>query len=125
MDYHARLAQSVEHQTFNLRVAGSSPSSGVYSFFNRAFEHSTSCNRINRWSLESFNQKNGSLLGHHARLAQSVEHQTFNLRVAGSSPSSGEQTFYRNVGITRPSIERWVCSFLETNSVSVATNDFQ
>ena len=25
-----------------------------------------------------------------ARLAQSVEHQTFNLRVAGSSPSSGE-----------------------------------
>ena len=26
---HARLAQSVEHQTFNLRVAGSSPSSGV------------------------------------------------------------------------------------------------
>ena len=26
-----------------------------------------------------------------ARLAQSVEHQTFNLRVAGSSPSSGEQ----------------------------------
>ena len=61
----------------------------------------------------------------YARLAQSVEHQTFNLRVAGSSPSSGEQTFYRNVGITRPSIERWVCSFLETNSVSVATNDFQ
>ena len=29
----ARLAQSVEHQTFNLRVAGSSPSSGV-SFCN-------------------------------------------------------------------------------------------
>ena len=26
-----------------------------------------------------------------ARLAQSVEHQTFNLRVAGSSPSSGER----------------------------------
>ena len=26
---YARLAQSVEHQTFNLRVAGSSPSSGV------------------------------------------------------------------------------------------------
>ena len=26
----ARLAQSVEHQTFNLRVAGSSPSSGVH-----------------------------------------------------------------------------------------------
>lgn len=26
---YARLAQSVEHQTFNLRVAGSSPSSGA------------------------------------------------------------------------------------------------
>ena len=29
----------------------------------------------------------------YARLAQSVEHQTFNLRVAGSSPSSGEGMF--------------------------------
>ena len=28
-----------------------------------------------------------------ARLAQSVEHQTFNLRVMGSSPISGELTF--------------------------------
>ena len=28
-----------------------------------------------------------------ARLAQSVEHQTFNLRVAGSSPSSGDENF--------------------------------
>ena len=31
----ARLAQSVEHQTFNLRVAGSSPSSGDENFENR------------------------------------------------------------------------------------------
>ena len=29
-----------------------------------------------------------------ARLAQSVEHQTFNLRVVGSSPPSGEQNFF-------------------------------
>ena len=29
-----------------------------------------------------------------ARLAQSVEHQTFNLRVMGSSPISGERNFY-------------------------------
>ena len=29
-----------------------------------------------------------------ARLAQSVEHQTFNLRVMGSSPISGERKFY-------------------------------
>ena len=28
-----------------------------------------------------------------ARLAQSVEHKTFNLRVAGSSPSSGDGNF--------------------------------
>ena len=29
-----------------------------------------------------------------ARLAQLVEHQTFNLRVKGSSPLSGEQLFW-------------------------------
>ena len=29
----ARLAQSVEHQTFNLRVKGSSPLSGDFMFF--------------------------------------------------------------------------------------------
>ena len=29
-----------------------------------------------------------------ARLAQSVEHQTFNLRVMGSSPISGDVAFY-------------------------------
>ena len=34
----ARLAQSVEHQTFNLRVAGSSPSSGDENFENRKIE---------------------------------------------------------------------------------------
>ena len=32
----AWIAQSVEHQTFNLRVQGSSPCSGVMSFNNRA-----------------------------------------------------------------------------------------
>ena len=34
-----------------------------------------------------------------ARLAQSVEHQTFNLRVAGSSPSSGEVLFHVSIGV--------------------------
>ena len=34
----ARLAQSVEHQTFNLRVAGSSPSSGGEIFKNENFQ---------------------------------------------------------------------------------------
>ena len=38
LDTHARLAQSVEHQTFNLRVAGSSPSSGGGSFKRRPME---------------------------------------------------------------------------------------
>ena len=33
MSSPARLAQSVEHQTFNLRVMGSSPISGGTSFF--------------------------------------------------------------------------------------------
>ena len=38
-------------------------------------------------------------LAHGARLAQSVEHQTFNLRVEGSSPSLGGRYFLleRNV----------------------------
>ena len=34
---YARLAQSVEHQTFNLRVAGSSPSSGGEFYINFEF----------------------------------------------------------------------------------------
>ena len=37
----ARLAQSVEHQTFNLRVMGSSPISGdfIYTFFFFFLDH--------------------------------------------------------------------------------------
>ena len=49
----------------NPRVAGSSPAGG-----------------FSRWSR----LKNGN---HYAPLAQSVEHQTFNLRVVGSSPTGG------------------------------------
>ena len=41
----------------------------------------------------------------HARLAQSVEHQTFNLRVAGSSPSSGEVVCY--VPVWRKNWKSW------------------
>ena len=41
----------------------------------------------------SFNQNPAGSTDYHARLAQSVEHQTFNLRVAGSSPSSGDGNF--------------------------------
>ena len=36
-----------------------------------------------------------------ARLAQSVEHQTFNLRVAGSSPSSGDENFETEIIIAK------------------------
>ena len=32
---------------------------------------------------------------HQARLAQSVEHETLNLRVVGSSPTLGDQLFSR------------------------------
>ena len=38
----------------------------------------------------------GTLL-QEARLAQSVEHQTFNLRVEGSSPSLGGNTFCNGI----------------------------
>ena len=36
----ARLAQSVEHETLNLRVVGSSPTSGASLFFCLSFFHS-------------------------------------------------------------------------------------
>ena len=45
----ARLAQSVEHQTFNLRVAGSSPSSGDENFQKQKFLKSGSCWKIWRF----------------------------------------------------------------------------
>ena len=35
-----------------------------------------------------------------ARLAQSVEHQTFNLRVMGSSPISGASTIFVNQNLS-------------------------
>ena len=44
-----------------------------------------------------------------ARLAQSVEHQTFNLRVKGSSPSSGLNFFYT---ITRHLVTRTIILLL-------------
>ena len=51
-----------------------------------------------------------------ARLAQSVEHQTFNLRVMGSSPISGERRFkcqapsaMTNRMPKKTSLTRWLC----------------
>ena len=79
----AWLAQSVEHQTFNLRVKGSSPLSGDIFFFNSF----TLLHLNSIWFILLVNQLNM------AWLAQSVEHQTFNLRVKGSSPLSGDIFF--------------------------------
>ena len=42
-----------------------------------------------------------------ARLAQSVEHQTFNLRVAGSSPSSGGENFQKRKIVKSGRFERF------------------
>jgi hypothetical protein len=64
MTPNAPLAQSVEHETLNLRVAGSSPAGG-------------------------FVVGSDIKMTPNAPLAQSVEHETFNLRVAGSSPAGG------------------------------------
>ena len=48
--------------------------------------------------VDSQNLLHNSL--HHARLAQSVEHQTFNLRVKGSSPLLGD-TFFMQRDLNR------------------------
>ena len=55
-----------------------------------------------------------------ARLAQSVEHQTFNLRVMGSSPISGAVTFY---SIAYTSLLQ--ISFRHARSTLHSTNIFQ
>jgi hypothetical protein len=48
----------------------------------------------------SFGRLTRKVLGNaYARLAQSVEHQTFNLRVAGSSPSSGASLYARQLHV--------------------------
>ena len=47
-----------------------------------------------------------------ARLAQSVEHETLNLRVVGSSPTLGDQTFFTRLHLfqNEPSAIRSTCS---------------
>ena len=45
-----------------------------------------------------------------ARLAQSVEHQTFNLRVEGSSPSLGDSSFERVECLGEALIHGQVCT---------------
>ena len=94
----ARLAQSVEHQTFNLRVMGSRSPVRIRAVSNRVVALCLVSNVrqvllviwLTKWStiIGSF-----SVIVVRARLAQSVEHQTFNLRVMGSSPLAGVSAF--------------------------------
>ncbi|KAL6730103.1 hypothetical protein Aduo_001099 [Ancylostoma duodenale] len=100
----ARLAQSVEHQTLNLAVAGSSPASGLAlgQLYPKKFQFRPKPRRRDlqgkkslmtmvkvQWVLVASDKNHWWKNGQQARLAQSVEHQTLNLAVAGSSPASG------------------------------------
>ena len=86
----ARLAQLVEHQTFNLRAMGSSPISGSrrlhYHFrgfckFNKLFgKDNTLGSRFLRDSVP-------------AEIAQMGERHTEDLKVPGSIPGFGKTTF--------------------------------
>ncbi|KAL6730102.1 hypothetical protein Aduo_001098 [Ancylostoma duodenale] len=102
----APLAQSVEHQTLNLAVAGSSPASGLAfalgQLYPKKFQFRPKPRRRDlqgkkslmtmvkvQWVLVASDKNYWWKNGQQARLAQSVEHQTLNLAVAGSSPASG------------------------------------
>ena len=50
---------------------------------------------LSEGTIVSVNSSCGAFIITRARLAQSVEHQTFNLRVKGSSPLSGARLFER------------------------------
>ena len=82
----ARLAQSVEHGTLNPRVVGSSPTSGApfFLFLHLSFFMDT---LIRIWCSVKIASSQAEFV--QARLAQLVEHGTFNPRVVGSSPTSG------------------------------------
>ena len=88
----AWLAQLVEHQTFNLRVKGSSPLSGdTTSFCMCHFGVSSFELFLRRISMVALLL---NLFLRVAWLAQLVEHKTFNLRVKVSSPFSGGTTIF-------------------------------
>ncbi len=55
------------------------------------------------------------LLSHQARLAQSVEHETLNLRVVGSSPTLGDQHFLLHIDFYCRFYSEWI--FLPSFSV--------
>ena len=80
----AGLAQSVQHQTLNLGVVGSSPTLGYHFAMKLGKLDGIAFDRL-RYQIENALER-----GISARLAQSVEHQTLNLRVVGSSPTLGD-----------------------------------
>ena len=91
--HYARLAQWLEHQSYELRVAGSIPALSTY------YIHIT--------HLHTYTK---------TRLAQSVERQTFNLVVKGSSPLSGDYTLhYTNTLHTHVSIQLSLLTLFDFN----------
>ena len=102
----ARIAQSVEHQTFkelavtrHLRVWGSSPHAGYNNFFLSKAIMLFCVNVMSAVSWPVWARSSVTTLT--ARIAQSVEHQTFkelavtrHLRVWGSSPHAGYNYFF-------------------------------
>ena len=74
-----------------------------------------------RAMLKTIRRKNSctrlsTMISTWARLAQSVEHQTFNLRVMGSSPISGEACFLLTLANCIPFYEAW---WLATSSTEI------
>ena len=89
LEWYARLAQSVEHQTFNLRVAGSSPSSGVTDILDyvRLSDGVIVLQSDNFRLVKSYHSSNGGL-------AQMVERSLSMREVPGSMPGSSNSVFF-------------------------------
>ena len=80
----ARLVQSKEHETLNLRVVGSSPTlGGAILFFLKVHLVLHYLCMLARSSLRAFQYHESTIRSSVARLAQSVEHETHNLMVVG------------------------------------------
>ncbi|VDD97610.1 unnamed protein product [Enterobius vermicularis] len=90
----ARVAQLVEHQSFNLRVVCSSPTKYERQILTGLFHNRERYGGVFKaMDFQSILVSRRELKSHRGRLAaggrlaQLVEHQTFNLRVVGSSPT--------------------------------------
>ncbi len=121
--YQARLAQSVEHETLNLRVVGSSPTLGDFLLFPK----SMICFNSILSKIFIFGYNNIFVCGndlefvgvnftfyvcrYQARLAQSVEHETLNLRVVGSSPTLGVFYFLSKLNFNHKNVSSTAIRF--------------